>query len=54
MTTPTVKYLIYSGQLDLLQDSIISSGWDGKAHFAGEHAVNAALLVNESPLPTLN
>lgn len=60
--------IFYPGQLELLHNSIISSEWHGKAHFAGEHAslkhawiegavesaVNAALIVNESPLPTLN
>jgi len=59
--------IFYPGQLELFHKSIISSEWEGKAHFAGEHAslkhawiegaiesaVNAALLVNENPLPSL-
>jgi monoamine oxidase len=60
--------IFYPGQLDLFHKSIISSEWEGKAHFAGEHAslkhawiegaiesaVNAALLVNENTLPQLS
>jgi len=59
--------IYYPGQLELFHKSIISSEWDGIAHFAGEHAslkhawiegaiesaLNAALLVNENPLPVL-
>lgn len=59
--------IYYPGQLELFHQSIISSEWDGQAHFAGEHAslkhawiegavesaVNAALLANENDLPTL-
>ncbi|NQZ21880.1 MAG: FAD-dependent oxidoreductase [Colwellia sp.] len=60
--------IFYPGQLDLFHKSIISSEWENKAHFAGEHAslkhawiegaiesaVNAALLVNENTLPKLS
>ena len=60
--------IFYPGQLESLHKSIISSEWDSKVHFAGEHAslkhawiegaiesaVNAALITNESPLPTLS
>ncbi|MFQ3199185.1 MAG: monoamine oxidase [Paraglaciecola sp.] len=60
--------IYYPGQLELFHKSIISSEWQGMAHFAGEHAslkhawiegaiesaVNAALLVNENPLPVLS
>ena len=60
--------IYYPGQLELFHKSIISSEWSGKAHFAGEHAslkhawiegaiesaLNAALLVNENPLPVLS
>ena len=60
--------IFYPGQLDLFHQSIICSEWEGKAHFAGEHAslkhawiegaiesaVNAALLVNENALPALS
>ncbi|BCL71770.1 amine oxidase [Vibrio nigripulchritudo] len=60
--------IYYPGQLELFHKSIIASEWQGKAHFAGEHAslkhawiegaiesaVNAALMVNENPLPALS
>jgi monoamine oxidase len=60
--------IYYPGQLELFHKSIISSEWEGKAHFAGEHAslkhawiegaiesaLNAVLLVNENPLPVLS
>lgn len=60
--------IYYPGQLELFHKAIISSEWEGKAHFAGEHAslkhawiegalesaVNATLLVNENPLPELS
>ena len=52
------------GQLDLLQEDIEKTEWDGKAHFAGEHTslkhawiegaiesgIRAALEVNETPV----
>ena len=52
------------GQLHSLQKHIVSTEWDGKAHFAGEHAslkhawiegaiesgIRAALEVNETPV----
>lgn len=52
------------GQLSLLQQDVESSEWDGKVHFAGEHAslkhawiegavesgIRAALEVNETPV----
>ena len=52
------------GQLHLLQKHIVKTEWDGKAHFAGEHAslkhawiegaiesgIRAALEVNETPV----
>jgi len=52
------------GQLHLLQQHIVSTEWDGKAHFAGEHAslkhawiegaiesgIRTALEVNETPV----
>lgn len=60
--------IFYPGQLKLFHKSIISSEWQGQAHFAGEHAslkhawiegaiesaLNAALVVNENPLPKLS
>lgn len=60
--------IYYPGQLELFHKSIISSEWDDKAHFAGEHAslkhawiegalesaLNAVLIVNENPLPVLS
>jgi monoamine oxidase len=60
--------IYYPGQLELFHKSIISSEWGSKVHFAGEHAslkhawiegaiesaLNAALEVNENPLPVLS
>lgn len=59
--------IFYPGQLGLLHEAVCRSEWDGRCHFAGEHAslkhawiegaiesaLRSALLVNENPAPTL-